>query len=117
MLSLPLDFGVADFCSFLETFLSSVREMRIVRSELSKGHCLAFLNFDRVKEAALFYKAYNGKAVSAASACLSDATSALHRLESHIFLKQQHPAEQFYCRSCLQKLILWSAYGNVWDSQ
>lgn len=64
VLSLPAEFGVADFCAFLAGFSKSVREMRIVRSEENKRHCLVFLNFESVKQAALFYKSYNGKAVS-----------------------------------------------------
>lgn len=38
--------------------------MRFVRSEENKRTCLVFLNFESVKQTALFYKAYNGKAVS-----------------------------------------------------
>jgi len=60
---MPADFGVADFCSFLGAYLPSVREMRVVRSEVAKNVCLVFLSFDSVKQAALFYKDYNGKAV------------------------------------------------------
>ena len=46
-----------------------MRDMRIVRSEATKNHCLVFLKFENVKQAALFYKAYNGKAVSHSLYC------------------------------------------------
>lgn len=64
VLSMPVDMGVAEFCSFVGAYLSSIREMRLVRRSGGKQQCLIFLRFDTIKTAALFYRDYNTKPVS-----------------------------------------------------
>ena len=63
---MPADLGVAEFCTFLGAYLPSVKEMRLVRREGAKHQCLVFLRLDSVKQAALFYKDFNGKPVRVA---------------------------------------------------
>ena len=109
VLSLPADFGVADFCTFLGSFSKSVREMRIVRSEAAKSQCLVFLNFDNIKQAALFYKAYNGKAVSLR--LWSDGNSHLHY--------RKEPRIKMYRERQHNSAVAWrhSAFKCVWHCQ
>ena len=63
---MPADLGVAEFCTFLGAYLPSVKEMRLVRREGAKHQCLVFLRLNSVKQAALFYKDFNGKPVRVA---------------------------------------------------
>lgn len=64
LLAIPMDVGIGELCTFFGAFLPSVREMRLVRRKESKRTYLAFLTFDSVKQGALFFKSYNGRAVS-----------------------------------------------------
>ena len=64
MLAMPLDMGVADFCSFVGAYLPKLREMRVVRREDGKSVCLILLHFDSLETADSFFHDFHDKPVS-----------------------------------------------------
>ena len=64
MLAMPLDMGVAEFCSFVGAYLPKLREMRVVRREDGKSVCLILLRFDSLQTADSFFHDFHDKAVS-----------------------------------------------------
>ena len=64
VLAMPLDMGVADFCSFVGGYLPKLREMRFVRREDGKSVCLILLRFESLAIADSFFHDYHDKPVS-----------------------------------------------------
>lgn len=64
MLAMPLDMGVAEFCSFVGAYLPKLREMRVVRREDGKSVCLILLRFDSLETADSFFHDFHDKPVS-----------------------------------------------------
>lgn len=64
VLAMPLDMGVADFCSFVGGYLPKLREMRVVRREDGKSVCLILLRFETLEIADGFFHDYHDKPVS-----------------------------------------------------
>lgn len=64
MLAMPLDMGVAEFCSFVGAYLPKLREMRVVRRENGKSVCLILLRFDSLETADSFFQDFHDKPVS-----------------------------------------------------
>ena len=61
---MPLDMGMAEFCSFVGAYLPKLREMRIVRREDGKSVCLILLRFDSLETADSFFHNFHDKPVS-----------------------------------------------------
>lgn len=61
---MPLDMGVAEFCSFVGAYLPKLREMRVVRREDGKSVCLILLRFESLEIADSFFCDYHDKPVS-----------------------------------------------------
>ena len=64
VLAMPLDMGVAEFCSFVGAYLPKLREMRVVRREDGKTVCLILLRFDSLETADSFFQDFDDKPVS-----------------------------------------------------
>ncbi len=64
ILAMPLDMGVAEFCSFVGGYLPKLREMRVVRREDGKSVCLILLRFETLEIADSFFHDYHDKPVS-----------------------------------------------------
>ena len=64
VLAMPVDMGVAEFCSFVGGYLPALREMRVVRREDGKSVCLILLRFETLETADSFYKDYHDRPVS-----------------------------------------------------
>lgn len=64
VLAMPLDMGVAEFCSFVGGYLPKLREMRVVRREDGKSVCLILLRFENLEIADSFFHDYHDKPVS-----------------------------------------------------
>ncbi|KAA6419525.1 MAG: BRCA1-associated -like [Trebouxia sp. A1-2] len=63
VLAMPLDMGVAEFCSFVGGYLPKLREMRVVRREDGKSVCLILLRFENLEIADSFFHDYHDKPV------------------------------------------------------
>ncbi|KAL3143980.1 hypothetical protein ABBQ32_003790 [Trebouxia sp. C0010 RCD-2024] len=64
VLAMPLDMGMAEFCSFVGAYLPKLREMRIVRREDGKSVCLILLRFDSLETADSFFHNFHDKPFS-----------------------------------------------------
>lgn len=64
VLAMPLDMGVAEFCSFVGGYLPKLRKMRVVRREDGKSVCLILLRFENLEIADSFFHDYHDKPVS-----------------------------------------------------
>lgn len=61
---MPVDMGVAEFCSFVGGYLPALREMRVVRREDGKSVCLILLRFESLETTDSFYTDYHDRPVS-----------------------------------------------------
>lgn len=65
-LAIPADMSLADFCSWVEAFLPTIRSMRVLRREARKRTvCMVLIRFQDQAHADLFYEEFNMKPVSA----------------------------------------------------
>ena len=116
---MPADLGVAEFCAFLGAYLPSVKEMRLVRREGGAKHqCLVFLRFDSVKQAALFFKDFNGKPVRAAqhiSTLFRPSARVPGRVNRSINYKVSAPVRCSSRRWSLTSSATWSS-SRTWRS-
>ncbi len=74
VLAVQSEMGVSEFCTFLGSYLASVREMRFVRrDDAPHGDCLVLLTFDSAAMTAKFYQQHNQKPVRTSSHVLLSA--------------------------------------------
>ncbi|DBA77623.1 hypothetical protein WJX77_012528 [Trebouxia sp. C0004] len=64
VLAMPLDMGVAEFCSFVGGYLPKLREMRVVRREDGNSVCLILLRFENLEIADSFFYDHHDKPFS-----------------------------------------------------
>ena len=104
VLAVQSEMGVSEFCTFLGSYLASVREMRFVRrDDAPHGDCLVLLTFDSAAMAVKFYQQHNQKPVRKSS----------HEVQSVMRMSSQCFSDQD-CSHAQKQFRLWLASGMVW---